>query len=339
MNEKNTFFLQYGQDYDIISEKDFAEKMRADVVPFLNSRRKSRVFTREADQALYCETFLTPADVPKGTIMISHGFTESCDKYHEVIYYMLREGYHVLIFEHRGHGRSRTPNETNVANTPTHVEHFQDYVNDMSYVVMEVLKKEMPEPYYLFAHSMGGAIGAAFAEARPDIFYKIIFTAPMFEINRHGIPKILAKFIGFWNCLTGKSRDFTVMQKPFSIEPDFDASPCTSEARYMYYFNQQLAHPEYQSAGSSNRWARECLRACDQLLQPVNCRRIRIPVLLFQADDDSFVYPGGQNRFMSQIPDGKSVFVPGSRHEIYMSGDAITARYWRIIFDFLDGKI
>lgn len=335
MKKRETLLAYPAKEYETIPEKTFLETMQTQVAPKLEQLRRSRLFDREDTQKLYCEYYCRTEKQTRGTIFISHGFAESCSKYHEVIYYMLQEGYQVVLIEHRGHGRSRRPEEKDFANTPTHMEHFQDYVDDMDHIVREILQKEMPGPYFLFAHSMGGAVAATYIEQHPDVFQKAIFTAPMFEINRKGIPKPLAKFIGFWNCATGKSKEFTVAQKPFSLTPDFSASPCTGEARYLYYFHQQLAHPEYQSAGSSNRWARECLRACDILLKPENCRKVNIPVLLFQADQDDFVYPGGQNRFIRQIPDGELVFVPGSKHEIYMSSDEITQKYWGIIFDFL----
>lgn len=333
MDNRHVFFSSCIEDYPIISEQNFTESMQTVVVPFLDNLRQSRTFDREKKQTLYCEFFLLPDHPGKGTIFISHGFTESCAKYHEVIYYMLQKGYHVAMVEHRGHGRSRTPEETDIANTPTHMEHFQDYVDDMLCAVQKVLET-MPKPYYLFAHSMGGAIGAAFLEQHPGIFEKAVFTAPMFEINRHGIPKPLTKLIGFWNCLIGKGKQFTVQQKPFIPTPDFPASPCTSEQRFLYYFNQQLEHPEFQSAGASNRWAKECLAACDQILLPENCAKITIPVLLFQADSDDFVYPGGQNIFINRIANGRMIFVPGSKHEIYMSDDKTVKKYWSHIFAF-----
>ena len=50
--------------------------------------------------------YLSDIDMPKGVVVISHGFTESAVKYDEVAYYFLKEGYHVYIPEHCGHGRS-----------------------------------------------------------------------------------------------------------------------------------------------------------------------------------------------------------------------------------------
>ena len=41
--------------------------------------------------------YLSDIDMPKGVVVISHGFTESAVKYDEVAYYFLKEGYHVYI--------------------------------------------------------------------------------------------------------------------------------------------------------------------------------------------------------------------------------------------------
>lgn len=338
MKHTTTLAEYISTQYPVIPETDFSRRMEQDVEPWLNQLRQTQTFQRPDGISLYSEYFLLPEKETRGTIFISHGFSESCDKYHEVIYYMLKEHYNVVLVEHRGHGRSRTAGEKDFATTPIHIEHFPDYVTDMDCVVQEILKKKTPAPYYLYAHSMGGAIGATYLEAHPDVFAKAVFTAPMFEINRMGIPKFLAKFIGFWNCATGKAKQFTIGQKPFAPTPDFANSPCTSEARYLYYFNQQLRTPHYQGSGSSNRWARESLRACDQLLKPDNCQKITIPVLLFQADQDAFVYPGGQNQFIARIPDGTLVFVPESRHELYMSKDETLTLYWSAVFRFLQSQ-
>lgn len=331
------FFLNNYCDgtYDVIPDSVFLDTMRDTVVPFLKERRHPVLIPRENELKLYCEYFLPIAETGKGTIFISHGFTESSDKFHEVIYYMLQEGYGVCIEDHRGHGRSRRPDETNVAGTATHVDHFQDYVDDVHYVVEHIIKKNLPGPYYLYAHSMGGAIAVTYLEQHPGFFEKAVLTAPMLEINRHGIPLHLAKFMTSLVCALGKGREFFWGQKPFSPVENFADSPTTCPERYLYYFRQQLENPNYQSGGSSFRWALESVRADELLLRPSNCAKVTIPVLLFQAEDDFFVNPGGQDQFIDQIPNGQLVFAPGTKHEIYMSGANVLEKYWKAIFSFL----
>ena len=54
--------------------------------------------------AIYYRTYRIPQ--AKAAIVISHGFCEFAEKYKEVIYYFLKNGYSVYVPEHRGHGYS-----------------------------------------------------------------------------------------------------------------------------------------------------------------------------------------------------------------------------------------
>ena len=75
---------------------------------------------------LYYELY--PQETQKGTIVISYGFTESCLKYHELIYYFYLQGYQVAIMDHRGHGKSMREVEDH---TIVHIGLFSRYVKDL----------------------------------------------------------------------------------------------------------------------------------------------------------------------------------------------------------------
>ncbi len=99
---------------EIINENEYEEVMNDIVMPYLAARRRE-LYVPGADYPFRNENKRITgkihmlqylADDPKGVIVISHGFTESAVKYDEVTYYFLKEGYHVYIPEHCGHGRS-----------------------------------------------------------------------------------------------------------------------------------------------------------------------------------------------------------------------------------------
>ena len=66
--------------------------------------------------------------------------------------------------EHRGHGRSGCLSKS--CNTQVEVESFDYYVKDLKTFLNEVVLKDkrFNNNLYLFAHSMGGAIGTIFLE-------------------------------------------------------------------------------------------------------------------------------------------------------------------------------
>ncbi len=71
--------------------------------------------------------YLSDIDMPKGVVVISRGFTESAVKYDEVAYYFLKEGYHVYIPEHCGHGRSyRLTADPSLV----HIDTWRRYIRD-----------------------------------------------------------------------------------------------------------------------------------------------------------------------------------------------------------------
>ena len=91
----------------ILKEQDYQEQMEHVVEPYLHSRERELWLEREHGKKIYVRCY--QAKKAKGILLISHGFTETSEKYKELIYYFLRGGYHVYIPEHCGHGHSYRP--------------------------------------------------------------------------------------------------------------------------------------------------------------------------------------------------------------------------------------
>ena len=60
-----------------------------------------------------------------------------------------------------------------------------------------------------------------------------------------------------------------------------------------------------------------------------NASKVKIPVLLFQSEYDTYVISRGQNKFASYAKDCELIHVKGAKHESYFEKD-------EILFDFLD---
>ena len=150
----------------IIHENEYEETMKNIVTPYLLSHRRE-LYVPGADYPFRNESkritgkihmlqYLSDIDMPKGVVVISHGFTESAVKYDEVAYYFLKEGYHVYIPEHCGHGRSyRLTADPSLVHIDTWRRYIRDFLKACRYI-----KKAHPDlSLNLYAHSMGGAIG------------------------------------------------------------------------------------------------------------------------------------------------------------------------------------
>ena len=81
---------------------------------------------------------------------------------------------------------------------------------------------------------------------------------------------------------------------------------------------------------------REAILACRRVTSPRQIAKIRIPVLLFQAEKDSYVKNESQDAFAAKAPGCELVKLPGMRHELYFAEGEALRHYWEKIFAFLE---
>lgn len=307
-----------------IGEEDYQVQMQEVVEPYLRKHVTSGMLN-----GLYYEMYGQAE--PKGTIVISFGFTESCEKYHELIYYMLCEGYQAAVIDHRGHGKSLREVE---GSQLVHVEDFQQYVEDFHRFIREVvLGKTGNVPLYLYAHSMGGCIGTLYLEQHPEVFKKAVLNAPMYGINNGRVPDFIARLLCRGAMFFGKGKKKLFTMGNFDPKESFEASGCNSRARHEYYQQIRRENEMYQSSCATYSWADAALRAGRRAIAPANAANIHIPVLLFQAVEDTFVRAKEQDILLSRIPNARKIMVH-SRHEINRMPADMLETYMAEIFEF-----
>lgn len=315
-----------------IPDEEFQDTMKVSVEPLLNRVKQSGFFYRVINKNIYYEKYISPyADK---NVIICHGFTENAEKYKEMIYYFYQANCNVFILDHQGHGKSfRMVEDYSI----THIEKFNDYVEDLREFIKLIVKPASKQkPNILFSHSMGGAIGGAYLEKYPEDFKKAIFSSPMFEINSGDMPPWLGMLIANFKILTGHKKDYLFVQSRFDEKEKFETSCAISKIRYEYFFKKRLENKEYQNYCASYSWFRQSMIATKRLLRPANLEKIQIPVIVFQADKDTVVKANGQEEFVKGVKDARLIFVPESKHEIFMAQSKIITPYLNKIFDFIN---
>lgn len=323
------------ETFHLLSETDFEHQMDRDVIPCLSSLCQSGYLpltsSPDSHTGLYYE-FYCPNQA-KGAVVISHGFCESIEKYKEVIFYFITAGYQVYLADHRGHGRSlRVTKHPNMV----HIDRFSDYVEDLHAFIQSVVIPHCGAlPLYLYAHSMGGGIGALYLETYPDTFSKAILTAPMLAVSMGPVPSFLARALGFIMVKLHRQECYAPGQHAFIPGESWQESGSSCEERFQYYQKKKETTPLFQNCGSSYGWAYEALCACRRITQKRNCAKITIPVLVFQSIEDGFVKASGIKRFVKNVPSARLIPISGSRHEIYNSSNQVLLPYYQEIFRFL----
>lgn len=316
-----------------ISESNYNEDMKSKAEPYIKSKLESGYIDGDKDVKLYYEKY--SIENAKANIVISHGYTESLEKYHELIYYFLKEGYNVFGIEHRGHGRSGT---LGIADkTQVNVEKFDQYVTDFKKFMDEVvMPNNQGKKVLLFAHSMGGTIGTKFIEDYPDYFDAAVLSAPMLEVNTGNIPKFLADIIVEFEVAIGNGGDYVLGKKAYTPDYNVNEIGTSSLNRYKYSHDIVANNKELQRGGASYNWTKEAFDTTKDIIKPENASKVKIPILLFQAYNDTYVKAEGQNKFASSAKNCEIKRIEISRHEIYLEKDEIQKPYLDELLDFYD---
>ena len=313
-----------------ITEENYAERMRSEVEPYVEARIESGFDERVPGQPIYFEHYRT--EHPKAVIVISHGFTESICKFRESVYYMLQAGYEVWGLDHRGHGKSYRHNDNPFV---VHVERFEDYVLDLKHLVETRVKPTAGGlPIYLYAHSMGGCIGAWTIEDYPTLFDKAVLSSPMLGLSFGKIPLPVVYVAASLKGIGEKRKEPMAPINAFAEGPDFENSCDSSACRYHYYFNKRLADRNLQTTSASINWGKQSVLACSRVRSKRRTARIQIPVLLFQAGSDTIVKNESQDLFVSRVKGCQKQLIPGMKHELSMTDSPVLIPYWEKIFAF-----
>ena len=271
------------------------------------------------------------------TIVISHGFCESVEKYSEIISIFNKNGFSVYALDHRGHGKS---GRLGVDKNQVNVEKFDYYVEDLrDFLDTIVVPKLNNNKLFLFAHSMGGGIGALFLGQYNEYFNAAILNCPMMEIDTGKYPLFISKIIAEIACIVGMGDKYILGHGPFKKKSKEYDSSILSTTRNHKYFDKQPEFEYLQTSGGSFNWLKEAFKATRKLVKKKNAECVKIPILLFQAGKDTFVKPGGQNKFSKYAKDCKLVRIEESKHDTYNERDKIFEPYINQVIDFYKSNL
>ena len=158
--------------FTLIPEKGFAKAVQTEVLPSLKPFHESGTVLSAGIPVRWDWYGCKKA---RGSVLVSHGFTESGFKFIEMAWYFHQMGFNVMLFDHLGHGFSRPEGGDP---SITDIRAFSDYLDAMG-KVDAVMREKGEGPFFLYAHSMGGAVGALYVKAHPDAFRAAIFSSPM----------------------------------------------------------------------------------------------------------------------------------------------------------------
>lgn len=325
--------MAFRPDYKLnfIEDAAFAGAMDA-IRAELALHRTEGFFTGAEGTAIYYEYFL--CEDARGSVVLLHGMSEFTCKHYELAWYLLHRGYNVFLYDHRCHGRSQRLTERMDL---IHVEHFEDYAQDLDIFVHTVVKPVVRGPLYLYGHSMGGAVSLFYLQAHPGVFARAVLSSPLFE-PVVGVPVPIAALSAWLDqCRRGPKSKLTHSQEFLPRIPEqWLDDPRWS--RNLYMLRLRLAEPRYQTTPMSARFALRALYLTPRLLRMA--KKITTPHLLISGEADTVIRVRPHRRYARRAPQCSFVSIPEGKHAMTCDTKEQVAIHTHLVLEFLEeGKL
>ncbi len=271
---------------------------------------------------------------PRGTVLLFTGRTEYAEKYGRLSADLGRLGYAVVTVDWRGQGRSDRIRSDRALG---HVNKFADYQLDVAAMVALARDLSLPEPWFMLAHSMGGAIGLRALIEGLEVG-AAVFSAPMWGIQMASALKPVAWSVSEMGRQLGLGHLLTPGQEPFCYVKrcEFASNTLTSDRETFEWLRAQVtAEPDLALGGPSLHWLNEALREMWRLM---SARLPPTPVLVLLGTEEVIVDPTRIRRRVATWAGARLLTIPTARHEILMETPAIQSRVLREIAAHFDER-
>jgi len=258
----------------------------------------------------------------KGTVLLMPGRTEYIEKYGLVVGDLRQRGYATIVVDWRGQGLAdRMLDDPDTG----HVLKFADYQRDMTAMVQAARDLEMPQPFYMLSHSMGGCIALRSLVDGLEVKASV-FSAPMWGILIGPVMRPLARGIAWATSTVGMGHKYapgTSAQSYVSVAPFEDNLLTTDPDMYALLQEQVAAHPRFALGGPSMNWLFEALTETRNLMAMA---APKVPTLTLLGTNERIVDTAAVIKRMQDWPDGQLERVEGAEHEVLMEGPEIRTR-------------
>jgi len=258
----------------------------------------------------------------RGTVLLMPGRTEYIEKYGLVVGDLQDRGYATIVVDWRGQGLAdRLLDDPDMG----HVLKFADYQRDVAAMVQAARELEMPQPYYMLSHSMGGCI--ALRSLLEGLEVKAsVFSAPMWGILIGPLMRPLARGIAWTAGTVGMGNKYapgTSAESYVATAPFEDNLLTTDPDIYAMMKEQVAAHLRFALGGPSMNWLFEALTETRNLMAMA---APKVPALTFLGSNERIVDTAAVSKRMQGWPDGRLERVEGAEHEVLMEWPEIRTR-------------
>lgn len=270
----------------------------------------------------------------RGTVLMFPGRTEYIEKYGQTARDLAERGFDMLAIDWRGQGLAdRLLDDKRIG----HVQQFRDYQKDIAAALRAARELDLPRPWHLLAHSMGGCIGLrAVMEGLP--VQSCAFTGPMWGIYMAPAVKPFGWTAAYAGTTLGQGHRLmlsTRIDSYVTYQPYDDNMLTTDPDMYKMMQDQLVLQPGLALGGPSLRWMREALSETTHLAQRPSPD---LPCVTFLGTNERIVDRTAIRARMAKWPRGLLDEVETAEHEVLMETPEIRTKAMARIIAFFDAQ-
>lgn len=315
----------------LISEEDFPQAIQA-LEQQLQDRGHQGYFQSEDGKSIYYEYYL--ASQGTAAVVVVHGMSEFTKKYAELTHYLLEQGYHVFLYDQRGHGMSHRDTDRPEL---IHINSFDQLVEDLNCYIEKIVLPKVSQPLYLYAHSMGGTVGAMYMAKYPKRFTKAVLTSPLVAPRMNDLPA--------WPFLLGVTirKKFVGDLKKFRLSGEYIPGkpyqhiPGDSEARIRRCLWHRDQNRCYQSTPMTLGCVYHNLTLRRRMLKGEIGAAIQTPTLMLCADQDHMVKLKPQEALAAQCPSMTREVLTEANHNLLTDQQSVLEQVIDRVLEFYHG--
>lgn len=270
----------------------------------------------------------TTYKVPRGVIIIFHGFGGHGEYYVLLADQLIGQGFEVLVFDYPGHGLSEGKRGE--------LNDLRVILADCKKFILETVQKYSKVPLFLCGESMGGTVLANLLVSEPELppIKGIIFFAPGVKLRASGVSiKDILKNIPlvFYFLFNRGALAFSTRNQNNPKRPN--GSPLMHPAHFEYDRTNPL-HLNYVTL----HYLLQLKHGFDRALK-LGPTAVRMPSIIFYGGSDQAIDREGVQSFFDRIeyPDKKLYIVEGAPHAVFTSTEFQS--YWKVLVDWLNEKM
>jgi len=293
------------------------------------------------DSNLYFEFYLSKVDMILGLVQISHGMAEHKDRYQDFINFLNKNGFHVVIHDHRGHGDRILHDQVGFFGNENG---WNLVVEDLLAVHQETNRLFPSVSKILLGHSMGSWIGlsalqqdnffdvallsgSSYPNSMDTVFQKILLKIEILRLGNKGYSKLMHKII--FGGFNGKFKN--------------TRTPNDWLTRDVECVDNYTNDPLCGFVVANQLWS-DVIKGIESVFDPKNIRLInkKIPILVFSGSNDPVGGMGqGTKKLNNCLLDNNSkselYLIDGARHETLNETDRMTT--YNYILSFLNNYL